>query len=1238
MLTTVKHQFKRKAEILVREGQHLISKSPVVVIAKNGSATKIDIKTASTCVTADKIESLLHASASQSGFHGQILRDSAGNVDLIAEMGRHPDALWIRVKAIEADSPNDNGDYFSREEVIKSYKTFEGVPVFTNHENNKVEAAKGKVVSAEWDEREGAVYCTMFIDRKANAALCRAIEEGYVTDVSMGTQVDFSTCSVCEKKALTAEDYCEHVKTLKGRSIEGRKVFEKNYGLKFIEISVVTDGACKDCTIREVLDPQEYLTRVAAAVLTMNRQVKVGQMTKDGGQAEIQKLNQAMDLLEDVSRTMLDQRQYIDLEFLNKVVEVLSDLQHVNDELVDQGYGRMGDPSQGQQSAMGVPPMPENSGAPMQEQATEGPKPFLSGPSGAGVGTVTEPATASSGGKILVSARIKDLHERVTKIYEEAKLSSGGVSVDKEKANQTIAKLATIWANPSVKKYEGEFREGEYKVVFSGDEIVAFRGGTKVAALNRNDLDSDLKQELRDNPRVCAGHLLDSLKTTFAGKIVEAGYAPTDTAAQQEETMEAQLRNQKPPLHPRTNEIRESITEDQLRDKREGYDYHERQEKTRDAITEKQLREGDYQGYDYHKVQDEPRDETFELQLRNTKWKGNVTPAGKEGEWSAGVSDQLQQITEGQLQDMAGKESKHLPTDRITEKQLVEDAENWGRRIASKDDAKKAVTAGFKALAKAALATGATPDEILEAIYDFTANPRNTLAAQRAVASLAAHKEMRQAMLNRSKFHGAAKISTAGEVADYILGSMSDEGMSGPVALETLEIISGQKTAYKQIADAIASAKADEVKPVKAASSKDFLREVLAENSRDEIRIFVQKSEIKADPKDVEKFAAAAYEVAEKTAAKSGIKITDKIHVAEKDGQIEVAFYGMKAEAGKGDFGGKKAPPFGSKKTDGEGEDEDKKPENKKPEDKKASTEELKARKEARKEIVAQFGGDMPGGAAGGAPGGQPGPGGGTTMPAAPAGADPTAGVPPVAGLGGDPAAGDEEGVGGEALPPGSICPVCGSEDMEMRHGEFTCNECGAAGDIHVKINVTEWPGVIEDTEPKNDEDGLGLGGEEAGGIGDMSGGAGMEMPGVGMQAAFRITPNMVRIAGNKPVGSFCPHCGSSKVKLALKKGAGKGECELCKGTYEVETLADIANKSLIAKIRWEDKHAQKFAKKICEQNKLAKKAAKEMQAKKASLDSALRKTGLVAKFAAADLNGKAEIIAELADKKLLSK
>jgi hypothetical protein len=1207
MLKTITHSCTRKADILHCEGKSIVAKSPI------------------------RIASVLTNVVVASPFHGQITRDSSGEADLVAEMSKHPNALWVRVKAIEADIPNDNGDCFSWDEIIKSYRTFEGCPVFTNHENNKVENAKGKVIKADLDEKERAVYCTMFIDRDANPALCRAIEEGYVTDVSMGTQVDYSTCSICQKKAFVADDYCAHVKTMKGRNVDGRKVFENNYGLKFIEISVVTDGACKDCTIREVLDPDEYVVRVSNAVRAVknalaNKDAVKTALTKDGGQAEIQKLNQAMDLLEDVSRTMLGQRQFIDLEFMSQLVDVLADLQHVNDELVDQGYGRVGSEGQMQQQQMGIPPLPENTAPTTQEPAGEGPKPFMAGPTATGIGTVTEPTAASSGKeKVLLSTRIKDLEGKVAKIYEEhkLKLSGGDIPVEKnEKANQTVAKLAKIWENPSVKNYEGEFREGDFKVVFAGDEIVGLRGGTKVASLKRDELDEDVKQELKASPRQCAGHLLDSLKATFAG------YAPTDTKAQQEMTMEAQLRTQKPPLHPRTNEVRESTTEDQLREKREGYDYHSRKEEARDSITEKQLKDGGYQGYDYHKRQDQPRDETHELQLRNEKWQGNVTPAGHEGEWAAGVKDQKEQITEGQLNDWKDSDKRHCPTDTTTEKQLRDDSENWGRRIASKDDARKALAAGYKAVAKTAIATGATPDEILSVINDMTSTADNRSAAEKAVSTLSSHKDARQATLRRAKFHGTSKTASINEVADYMLGSLGDSGMNGAVGFQVLETMANQKDAYSKIEEAItAGAAAQDDWVFTGSRSRDFLREVLAEESNhEEIKVVLKKSAIKADEADPEKFATAAFEVAAKQAALAGVEVTENVHVAMLDnGTVEVSMNGVK-QAKKGDFGGKKAPPFGPGGKPAK-KDEDKKDDDK-DDDKK---DDVTARKNARRKMVeAQVGGAMPdiGGAA---PGATPGAGGGTTMPppAPDAGAAaPMGAPPPAAALGAPPEEPAEEG-GGEALPPGSICPVCGSDNVDMRHGEFDCNDCGASGEFSIKIEVNEWPGTVEDTEPKEGE-----GGEEEGGLGEMGGGAGLEMPPVGMAAAFRVTPEMIKIAGNKPIGSFCPHCGSSEVKLSGSKGCFNCKCKKCAKAYRVDTYVKPETNDLWGRIAWYDENSKKFL----AEEKQAKKAAIAAKAKKNTLEAALRKEGLTAKFAKSDLSGKAKIISALADEGKLAK
>src|SRR5207249_2282388 len=111
-------------------------------------------------------------------------------------------------------------------------------------------------------------------------------------------------------------------------------------------------------------------------------------------------------------------------------------------------------------------------------------------------------------------------------------------------------------------------------------------------------------------------------------------------------------------------------------------------------------------------------------------------------------------------------------------------------------------------------------------IADFSASPRNSIAAERAVSSLKAHKDTREAMLRRAKFHGAS-VSASAKIADYLLGSMGDEGMSGAVARETLEVIAENKSATKQIEEAIANAKVEE-KPARTASSKDFLREAIA--------------------------------------------------------------------------------------------------------------------------------------------------------------------------------------------------------------------------------------------------------------------------------------------------------------------------------------------------------------------------------------------------------------------------
>ncbi len=199
--------------------------------------------------------------------------------DIIKEMKSRNGAnlLWVRARAIDADVCNANGDYFEESELVKevdyqgkkmpAYKTFEGVPIYTNHKNDNIEEAKGMVVYAEWDDEEKCVYCVFFIDEDAYPDIARGVRQGYIHDVSMGCSVEEGKCSICGNKATTERDYCDCLKKYKGKMHpSGKKAFEYNYGIKFIELSCVGDGAFESCEILELYDQDELLQKAERTI------------------------------------------------------------------------------------------------------------------------------------------------------------------------------------------------------------------------------------------------------------------------------------------------------------------------------------------------------------------------------------------------------------------------------------------------------------------------------------------------------------------------------------------------------------------------------------------------------------------------------------------------------------------------------------------------------------------------------------------------------------------------------------------------------------------------------------------------------------------------------------------------------------------------------------------------------------------------------------------------------------
>lgn len=178
----------------------------------------------------------------------------------IKESDLDPDMFYVKVRAVTAGVPNNNGDYFPEDELRKAYKTFEGRGVFVNHESDNVESARGKILSADLIDQNPEdihVVLALAIDQKAFPQLVNAIKKGYVTDVSMGATVQYSQCSICSNEARTENDYCEHIRYFKGSTFNGKPVYEVNRGVEFFEISCVTNGADRTAKIIGELDAND---------------------------------------------------------------------------------------------------------------------------------------------------------------------------------------------------------------------------------------------------------------------------------------------------------------------------------------------------------------------------------------------------------------------------------------------------------------------------------------------------------------------------------------------------------------------------------------------------------------------------------------------------------------------------------------------------------------------------------------------------------------------------------------------------------------------------------------------------------------------------------------------------------------------------------------------------------------------------------------------------------------------
>lgn len=184
-----------------------------------------------------------------------------------------PNHYYAQVTGLHGDEPNDNGDYFSWREALLiktpdgyAFESWRNKPNLLNHDK---EMRVGTVIDVWPIFGEKAIEFLLETSKqeamKKDAMLVRAFEEGKEITASMGVWVDHSFCSICGNKALTEDEWCDHLKLHKGRTIDGQKVYEDNRGVCGMELSYITVGSPADmrATLRKVVASKSIIDKLS---------------------------------------------------------------------------------------------------------------------------------------------------------------------------------------------------------------------------------------------------------------------------------------------------------------------------------------------------------------------------------------------------------------------------------------------------------------------------------------------------------------------------------------------------------------------------------------------------------------------------------------------------------------------------------------------------------------------------------------------------------------------------------------------------------------------------------------------------------------------------------------------------------------------------------------------------------------------------------------------------------------
>jgi hypothetical protein len=169
---------------------------------------------------------------------------------LIRQIERKPEPgmVYLYDRAMgagEVYGANNNGDWFSRQELIEHHPSFEkDAHMFKHHQNKDPQNAIGKIAGAAYNYQLDTVDLILQAPLEKIASEMKSYESGNIIQTSMGAKVPYDECSICGNKSTTRAQYCPDLKFHMRKILpDGRQVYAKNPKPKFVDLSIVIVGA-----------------------------------------------------------------------------------------------------------------------------------------------------------------------------------------------------------------------------------------------------------------------------------------------------------------------------------------------------------------------------------------------------------------------------------------------------------------------------------------------------------------------------------------------------------------------------------------------------------------------------------------------------------------------------------------------------------------------------------------------------------------------------------------------------------------------------------------------------------------------------------------------------------------------------------------------------------------------------------------------------------------------------------